>query len=250
MLDITKLADRPQMEKAVAWSTDGWAFGTLLTLAKGQALTESTYTIAANVRPDVAATMVAISEHKIALPSDWRIQTDLLNDNENVSDFAGLRFSVDRRLWDPRDLPLEVGYLLSDFLQLGGSFTFDSFQTYLTGRGLKYLPLTITTKGYCFHVYEPTLDRVNAAITEFSEVLEYLDTLELPLQQIVWDIYALVRLDEVAGRAPTSIEKAIRTVSMRVQEELRGHKASLGHLYKNLPGPQGAKRFTSDMYSL
>lgn len=249
MLDDTRLADHPKMEKAVMRSADGWTFGTLFTLARGQSLAPGTYTIAENVHPDVAAAQNAVNGRTIALPLGWSVQTALVNDEENVADYAALTFSVGRRLWDPRDLPPEVGYLLSDFLQLGGLFTFDNFQTYLTGRGLKYLPLTITHRGYCFHVYEPTLKRVNEAMAEFSALLRYLDALDLPLQQIIWDIYAMVRLDEVMGRAPTEIAEAIGKVAMRVQGRIGKHKASFGYLYKNLPGSQSTQRFTYDMYS-
>lgn len=253
MLDSKKLGIDPITEKSASRLGDGWVFGTLVALALNQRVPKGMWTVSEAVQPDAFKLYDAASNRRLELPPNWHVQTQLYNDQENVADFCALWFSVPHgieALWPKEGLPSDLlTLLLSDYLQLGESFTFPNYRKYVSGRGLKFLPFVVTPFQYRFFVYLPTASRVAQASAQFRKAIADLEGISSCLAAFLPDVYALIRLDEVKDQAPHEIGEALRVLQSRIFQAIGPYQRSLSYLYRDLPGPQTVRCFNFKMFS-
>lgn len=228
---------------------DGWTFGTLVASPEGQTRRSGTYTILESDYPDLFRTYQAARNRTLRVPSDWSIGSQLFGNDRATANYFVLWFQVPHgisafRMTEGRPLEL-LTLMLSGYLQLGEEFTFPTFRKYLSGRGMKYLPLVITPLQYQFFVYLPTAERTELAVERFRLLLEDLEDIAPRFKPLlVEDIYALVRLDEVCLRAFSLIHRASEEIADRLYSVLGPYEAKFGYLYRDLPGSQAVVRYT------
>ena len=244
--EITKinskaLPAKPQIEKAV-FGNQGTTFGALYSWPEHYPLFEQQ-------QPQIVE-MILDSGKSIERPEGWSVDVQLYSTTYNLGEFAAYWFEVPHALKQLRrgsGIPTEIAELLSGYLQTGEGFTFRNFEHYLHFRMLKFLPFLITEESFRFFVYIPTRENVLAAIPVFQRVLEEIKPLIPEIDSLLWDIYALVRLDEVDS-ASTLIKPAMNDLLEIIEARLKPFRRKLGFVYANISGSQDVRPFNYDMF--
>lgn len=178
-------------------------------------------------------------------PSRWRIRTSWESDYWDVAKFVGLWFEMPHQFKWPGGVPLEVGVLLSSILQLGDKPTFRNFKRHLDLSRPKFLPFVITPDAYRFFIYEPTQERYAQAEHAFHNVLEELRDLESAFPLLLWQVYALVRLDEVK-----LVDGPIASAREALEHKTLDLRRCLSFVYEPFHGSKDVVRFEIEMFGL
>ncbi len=248
-LDISKLPEKTTPEKAIFWRGDeGFLFGTLYVCPQADGmLVRKEFT---ETHKDVTSTVMAHGEG-LTLPKGWEVDTMWYDDEYRVANWVSYTIRVRhqlRQLQRGGGIPKEVGYLVAGNLQLGEAFNFRNFRNYVYGQDLKYLPFVIGPEHFRFNIFNPTPERVQKGLEDFKTLLDKLEGLIFFLPEVLADVYAVVRLDEVKNASPL-IPHAKSEVELRLKDSLQPYSKEFGYLYKDLPGPQDVKVFDYDMFA-
>lgn len=244
-MSISGLPDQPQIAKAFfcPQRPSERLFNPLPKLLFGTLFAPSKEQWRHNIRPidltcPEAAEMMKRGRVMLDLPSDWKVRTYLTTHLTSlITDFAALWFEVEHGLEfkHPRGgrMPEEILWLLSGHLQRGEACNYRNYQQYCQLEGLKFLPLLIDHNHFRFFVFRPTIERVQAAIKTFQDVLERLKG-GAALPRYAEVILRNVRLDELRRQRFTALMEETRLIKY------------LAVVYHDLKGPQDAVRFTPD----
>lgn len=139
-----------------------------------------------------------------------------------------------------------VQLLLSGMLQTGERANYRNMGHHRSGRGEKYLPLTIGKEHLHYHVYMPTPQRVADARERFKEALGLITPILPSLPNLMKLTYAAVRLSEVR-EASDVVPTAYADVEAQIEDILGPYTKQLGFVYQDLPGPQDTVHFFYEM---
>lgn len=244
-LDKAKLPETTSAEKGMYCKGNGIIFGTIF--VKGlnageewikEAYPEASYRVSKEYL-----------KFKGKLPEDWKDEFGCIIDDYRCASLMTYSVSKPFRLkaFEGRNgIPLIIGYMLADYLQLGGHFNFRNFSNYCLGRNIKFLPWVIRPDCLRLYVYPLTMEQVEASLSKMDSIEQVIADILPKLDEILKSTYALVRLDEVSSQSET-ISKVISEIHDELEPTLSPFKKKLGFLYQGMKGKQNTRSFYSEM---
>ena len=183
-------------------------------------------------------------------PTEWEIESFWQNADANSKQLFVNWFSIPHGVKYPSGIPREVSYLLSGMLQTGEGVSykpgvkvnekviFRIFSNYLHDNNLNFLPLLITPTDIRFFVYQPSYQNLERAVEQFQKALARIDGLIDKLPELWESLYSLVRKSELVSLGDQELIPITTRARMEFGKLLGDYRASLGFLYKELPGSQ------------